>query len=346
MNYRSIFAARIGVLGTVLAVVAGASLAAAPTVSAASLPASGSPAALTAALPLAETRSTAITVSAYNVHKSSSGPSWSGRRAAVAKNLTDQEPDVIALAEATPASVISPSGAKVKQYNDLLALIDDDIPYEFAAAGDYTNGTKLAYNSRRLTVLNEGSKILKKLGTQRRYAVWAVFADKTSGERVFVVATHLEPGKGSSTVTKYNSTRITQAKQIVNLINDKNPMGHPVVIAGDFNSSRGTKPSNGPYNVFLKYGFVDPLDNAKASWSTGANAIAESMPGVEYNSANHFERTAARTKFPIGTHVDYILVSKGTRVAQYRMVVDVEDGKFVGTIPSDHNQVKAVVRLP
>lgn len=345
MNSRSRFPARIGVLGTVLAVVAGASLAAAPTVSAASVPASGSPAAATAALPMA-TGSTSITVSAYNVHKSSSGPSWPGRRAAVAKNLTDQSPDVIALAEATPASVISPSGAKVKQYNDLLALIDDDVPYRFAAAGDYTNGTKLAYDSSRLTVLNDGSKILKKLGTQRRYAVWAVFGDKVSGERVFVVATHLEPGKGSSTVTKYNSTRITQAKQIVNLINEKNPLRHPVVIAGDFNSSRGTQPSNGPYNVFLRYGFVDPLDNAKASWSTGANAIAESMPGVEYNSANHFERTAARTKFPIGTHVDYILVSKGVGVSQYRMVVDVENGEFVGTIPSDHNQVKAVVRLP
>ncbi len=346
MSYRSRPTARIGVLGTVLAVVAGASLAAAPTGYAAGVPSSGMAAQAAAVLPMA-TGSASITVSAYNIHKASSGPSWSSRRSAVAKNITDQAPDVIALAEATPVSVTSPSGAKVKQYNDLLALIDNDIPYKFAAAGDYTSGTKLAYNSRRLTLLNEGSKILKKLGSQRRYAVWAVFGNTSNDERIFVVATHLEPGKSTNTTTKYNTVRISQAKQIVSLIKDKNPMGHDVVIAGDLNSSRGTEPSNGPYNAFVRAGYVDPLDNTKASWTTGANAIAESMVDVEYNSANHFEREAARTKFPIGTHVDYVLVSKGTRVAQYQMVVDVDSaGDFIGTIPSDHNQVKAVIRLP
>lgn len=293
------------------------------------------------------TASPGISVSAYNVHKASSGPSWTDRRRAVAENITRQQPDVIALAEASPVSVVTPSGAKVKQYNDLLALINDDIPYRFVAAGNYTNGTKLAYNSRRLTSLNEGSKALSQLGEQRRYAVWAVFSDKASGKRVFVVATHLEPGKGSATDTTYNNARIAQAAEIVALAKAKNPKGHPVVVAGDFNSNRSTEPSNGPYDTLIAAGLVDPLDNARAAWTTGSNAIAETMVGVEYNSANAFETRARRTSFPIGTHVDYVLVSRGVRVVQYRMVVDVDAaGDFVGTIPSDHNQVSAVIRLP
>ncbi len=293
------------------------------------------------------TASPAIAVSTYNVHKASSGPSWTDRRRAVAENITRLAPDVIALAEASPVSVITPSGAKVKQYNDLLSLIDDDIPYRFAASDSYTSGTKLAYNSRRLTLLNEGKKTLTELGEQRRYAVWAVFSDKASGKRVFVVATHLEPGKGSATDTKYNTARIAQAKEILALVKARNPKGHPVVIAGDLNSNRSTEPSNGPYETLTDAGLVDPLDNAKASWTTGSNAIAETMVGVEYNSANAFETRARRTSFPIGTHVDYVLVSKGVRVVQYQVVVNVDSaGDFVGTIPSDHNQVSAVIRLP
>lgn len=288
-----------------------------------------------------------VTVSTYNVHKARSGPSWPDRREAVAKNITSQSPDVIALGEATPISVTNSAGDRVRQYTDLLELIDDDIPYKYAASGDYTSGTKLAYNSARLVVLAQGSKILKKLGSSRRYAVWATFEDRQSGKRLFVVATHLEPGKGSASNTKYNKARVSQARQILALVADKNPKGHPVVIAGDLNSSRSTKPSNGPYNVFLGGGMVDPLDNAKASWTTGQNAIAETMIDVEYSSYNDFERKARRTSFPIGTNVDYVLVSRGVRVAQYQTVVDVDsDGRFVGTIPSDHNQVKAIIHLP
>lgn len=295
----------------------------------------------------AATTSPAIAVSAYNVHKSSSGPSWAERRQSVADNITSQAPDVIALAEATPVSVINPAGKKVKQHADLLDLIDNRLPYKYVASTANTSGTKLAYNSKRLTVLKEGSKILTKLGSARRYAVWATFKDQKSAKRMFVVATHLEPGKGSSANTKYNQARISQAKQILKLVKAKNPKKHPVVIAGDLNSSRSTTPNNGPYNVFTKGGMIDPLDNAKAAWNTGANAIAETMVDVEYNSANAFERKARRTKFAIGTNVDYVLVSSGVRVAQYRNVVDVDsDGNYVGLIPSDHNQVKAIIHLP
>jgi len=96
--------------------------------------------------------------------------------------------------------------------------------------------------------------------------------------------------------------------------------------------------------AFTRGGMVDPLDNLRAGWEAGANAIAEKLVDVEYNSANKWERVAPRTKFDVGTNVDYVLVSKGVRVSHYQTVVDVDsDGRFIGTIPSDHNQIKAVV---
>lgn len=340
MSFRLGALARPAAIGTAVALVLGASVSTAP-LSRAAVPA--------AVILPAATWSSGITVATYNIHKASSdgaGESWASRRDEVAQTIVRHAPDVIALAEATPKTVSSADGGSARQYNDLLELIDNRIPYRFAAAGNYTNGTKLAYNADRLTLLAHGSKILRKLGSQRRYAVWATFG-APGGERFFVVATHLEPGRGSSTTTKYNTTRTRQAKQILALIAAENPKGHPVVVAGDFNSSRSTEPYNGPYLAFTRGGLVDPLDNLKAGWDAGADAIAEKLVDVEYNSANKYSRVAPRTKFRVGTNVDYVLVSPDVRVSLYQTVLDVDaEGRFVGTIPSDHNMVKAVIHLP
>jgi endonuclease/exonuclease/phosphatase family metal-dependent hydrolase len=119
------------------------------------------------------------------------------------------------------------------------------------------------------------------------------------------------------------------------------------VVTGDMNSSRSAKPNNGPYIKYIKAGLIDPLDNATGSWASGENAIAENIVDAEYNSFNAYASTARRTSYPIGTNVDYILVSKDVRVSLWRTVVNLDTaGKFAGTIPSDHNLVTATIHLP
>ncbi|MCW2824457.1 MAG: hypothetical protein JWQ91_1374 [Aeromicrobium sp.] len=322
---------RVAALATVATVVLGSALATGQTAQADVAASSGRTAAVAAP-------SSAVTVASYNVRKIYSTADWGNRRVAVADNIKSAAPDVIGLSEATPKTW---AGNGRRQWADLLALMGK--PYALATKGSDSSGTQLAYNSSRLSVASSGVKVLYKKGSARRYAVWAVFKDRLSGKAFFAVTTHLEPG--SQTNSGYNTVRIKQARQVRDLAKVRSG-GRPVVILGDMNSSRAAKPYNGQYKVFTGAGYVDPLDNAKATWDVGRNAIAENIVDAQYNTANHFSRQAPRTKLPIGTHIDYLYVSPGIRVETWRQVVSVDaDGTFVGTIPSDHNMIEMQVHL-
>jgi endonuclease/exonuclease/phosphatase family metal-dependent hydrolase len=47
-----------------------------------------------------------------------------------------------------------------------------------------------------------------------------------------------------------------------------------------------------------------------------------------------------------GAHIDYIYVPQSVRVTSWRMVMRLNHGQFVGTIPSDHNPVVANLAVP
>ena len=284
----------------------------------------------------------AINVLSYNVNKvSNTNHPWEGRRDAVAANILAQSPDVVALQEASPLTVIGADGSSVTQYDDLLQRLGST--YQLATRKG-SSGTKLAYNTSRLSVVDAGATALTTLGSATRYAVWAVFKDNRNGSKFFVLNTHLEPGSGS--VAEYNQARGKQAEEILQLIANYSDR-LPVVLAGDFNSARTAKPENVPYVAFTGVGLVDPTDNSAASWATGQNAAAQSLIDPEYNSFNGYEAKARRTSFPQGTYIDYILTDPRIRVAQFRTVVDLDrKGRFVGTIPSDHNALVATIVLP
>lgn len=283
-----------------------------------------------------------LNVVSYNVLKTGSGPTWASRRMAVAGNILRQHPDVIALQEAVGNKVTDSAGKTVPQYTDVLQLLGD--PYRFVTTKG-SGGTKLAYDSSRLTVVTADVAPLTTYGSATRYAVWSILQDKTSGKQFFALSTHLEPGTSDSTV--YNDARIRQAQEVLALIAAQNTRKLPVVVAGDLNSSRATYPENGAYRVFTGAGLVDPLGRSQNSLLAGQDATAEHIIDGAYNSFNGFDVTARRTGYPIGTNVDYILVSGAARVAQWRTVVDVDSARrFVGTIPSDHNLITATVHLP
>jgi hypothetical protein len=94
-------------------------------------------------------------------------------------------------------------------------------------------------------------------------------------------------------------------------------------------------------------GFIDPLGNTYKADMPSGSATAEKTVGAFYDSFNGFKRLAkARNDYGNGTYLDYIFTSK-MRVAEWRTVVRVDSaGNFVGTIPSDHNMIRATVVLP
>jgi endonuclease/exonuclease/phosphatase family metal-dependent hydrolase len=282
-----------------------------------------------------------IKVATYNVCSvacDAGGHPWEGaREAAVVANLAAQSPDVIGLQEMDRSKLAvflaDLNRASGRSYQT------SDLPTK---GGSGT--TKLAYDTGLFTMASSEHGVLAlsagDSGTQK-YAVWAILTDKRSGKRLFVVANHLVAG------TAYQELRKTQSAEIVGLVAAKNTKKLPVVIAGDFNSNRDASPSNVVYDVLSAAGFKEPLGNTNKSWTVSRQATAEHRVDLDYSTYNGFASYARRAKYANGSDIDYIWHSAQIRVAMTRVVVNVNTaGKFVGTIPSDHNLLTATIHLP
>lgn len=276
----------------------------------------------------------------YNVRKTGGSPSWASRRSKLIAAIKAQNPDIIALQEAVPTKVTGLKSKQVPQYTDIIQRLGSAFAY---VSDKSSSGTRLAYRVSRFNVTASGVVALPTLGSSQRYAVWAKLKDKETARSLFVVDTHLEPG--SNTSASYNQARVDQADSILALLRSNNSTDLPVLVLGDLNSSRASKPDDGPMGVFNNAGLRDPLDGAEASWLAGSKASAEHLMDMEYNSFNNLEKLARRTAYPVGTRVDNILVSTRIRVASWRTVVDLDaNGRFV-SVPSDHNMLAVTLHL-
>ena len=71
------------------------------------------------------------------------------------------------------------------------------------------------------------------------------------------------------------------------------------------------------------------------------------------NTANHFDRDVRNWSFWFkqdkpGNNIDWIFASNWLPVIEYKVVVDYDPDTWMvnGVIPSDHNMVRATLRLP
>lgn len=282
-----------------------------------------------------------IKVATYNVCSiacDAGGHPWEGaREAAVVANLAAQSPDIIALQEMDRSKLTA-----------FLADLNTASGRNYQTSDPPTKGgsgtTKLAYDADIFTMASADHGVLAlsagDSGTQK-YAVWAILNDKRSGKRLFVVANHLVAGSA------YQELRRTQAAEVVALVTAKNTKKLPVVIAGDFNSNRDSKPSNVVYDVLTTAGYRDPLGNPDKSWTISTKATAEHRVDLSYSTFNNFDAYARRSKYANGSDIDYVWHSASIRVAMSQVVVDVDTrDRFVGTIPSDHNLLVTTIHLP
>jgi Metal-dependent hydrolase len=297
--------------------------------------------------------------------------SWEARRAAVARTILGQKPDVIGIQEASQGNL---KGSTLSQYDNLQALLGD--PYRLTNAYRYNCATstsssscsyvnrgasqsvRIIYNAETLELLASGSKLLAKVTSNdnKRYLAWAKLRQISTGKEFYFGTTHLQPnpaGKTTAYDSKYTPLRDTQAKQIRDELTRVNPNRLPIVLAGDFNS-RWNSPAatagtyrNGPYTIFTGAGYSDPLNSGSAAGRTLGPQPGMSRLDAEYYSANGYERKALRSaNGSVGTNIDYILVSNA-RATAWATVVDVDKrtGEFVGIIPSDHNLIRADLDL-
>lgn len=312
-----------------------------------------------------------LSVASYNIKCANCGSgdelSWNDRKDAVISAIKKQSPDILGTQEASQGWVKDSNGVQIKlsQFEDLKnGLVAAGTDYELTnskrnnCVNDATpvncviwdqgasQGTKILYNKSTMELLAAGSKKLPSISeaNNARYMAWGTFLQKSTGNRVFFVDTHLEPTSGDD----YYILRKQQAETIKTEIASKNVDNLPVIIVGDMNSSKWNIPDNTPYDVFVNAGYLDPIGNTYAETLPSGTGFAENVINANYSSFNGFQRYPDNIKpaGSYGSHLDYIFTSK-MRMSEWKMALELdENGYYEGVIPSDHNMITAKVELP
>lgn len=317
----------------------------------------------TAAAPAAPDQP-ALTVASYNVRcancytgQNQEEP-WTARRDGVVAQIVARRPDVIGIQEASQAYL---SGTKTPQFVDLRdRLRAAGAPYELTNLNAYncrdastptdcvpkdqgaSQGTRIAYNSDTVDLVDQGSKVLPSCGgCNNRYLAWGIFKQKATGKSFFLGDVHTQ------WMTKYAALRQEELRVAMDEVQARNTDNVPVFMVGDFNSTRYQTPSNAPYDEVIARGLTDPLGQTAQSPEVSAQGTAEVRIRANYNSHNNFLRTVAKfADWENGSNLDYILTTP-MRVLLWETVLDVDaQDNLVGTIPSDHNMILVQAVLP
>lgn len=295
------------------------------------------PAAATSKIPSGPTP---VRVATYNIRcHSCGGASWSSRRIPIASLITDQNPDVVGVQEAQQSN---PRGFGVSQFTDLVrALAQTGAEYVVTEpAIGASKGERIIYKPSALKLLNKGVIRYSSQGGSAtpRYAVWAIFRQRSTGREMAFFSTHLEP--------RSSSVRYAQSRQLAASIAGIAD-GRPVVALGDFNASQFR--NYRIHQAMTGAGLVDPLGVQASSKVPAPDAPVEKRIRTNYDSFNDARRVASRgTPDPQGNgvYIDYIFTSP-MRVLEFEHVLRLDGaGRFAGVIPSDHNMLRADVVLP
>jgi hypothetical protein len=295
------------------------------------------------------TGGTSITTMTYNVREASAdnqpdgnnhGAPWDQRKGPAAALIRTAMPDVIAVEEA--ASFVD--GSTTERQADSLAdalgspykLARTEIPpteKHYFRTGDYiiynSNTVRAddpagAYPDHRYWDLGHSA-----LGHQH-WAVYQEFTDLATGARFLFVAFHLivvntNPSTDDAAREDQTQSMIQQAQSF-----DAGP-NLPIVYAGDTNSAvESSHPVDGPRVAMRAHHIAD------------AFAVATSRHHAQYNTGNQYYRTPPASSI----HLDAIFADPGVGVTSWDQLLNLNHGKFVLPIPSDHNPVVARVVIP
>jgi endonuclease/exonuclease/phosphatase family metal-dependent hydrolase len=270
------------------------------------------------------------------------------------RNPAAAAPDVIAVQEANQ----SYSKFDARCTNQLIDLrnrlnASGGRHYEATSLSPSTSvGTRILFDTARLRLEAAGSVLLAPRTTTHPHLAWAVFQMRTGGQRFFFGSVHLVPQENATS----NTVRDAEWNRLIALLAD--PVltrGLPVVLGGDFNARRSdtTQPSALTHLPLMDsagvgdslLGDLDPADREL----TVDQARPEATANAYCSSTNGFRVLQHCEKDPngIGQHLDYLFASNDLLVRTWAMVLDLDaQDNWLGTIPSDHNLVRATVTLP
>jgi len=318
----------------------------------------------------AATSPTTLRVGSFNIQSVSLDKTsglqrpWRQRRATVVSQVMGEKLDVLGIQEANPSKTfISRLVDGANQYRDVQIglnkaggnfALTNPYPYNCVNSGTtykcvYKNrhashGDRILYNTSTLSLVSEGTTrySVQGPGADPRFAVWAVLKVRATGEQFLFVNTHLRAGPAS--------TRRSQWYQMMSRI-DAVANARPVVAVGDFNVHKFDPLSAEMLPAMRNAGYGDVL-NQRYEVNPVASPRAVSTVNGWFNTANHlsgdtrdfsYYKNHAKT----GNNIDWIFASNELRVDQWKVVVnyDPDTLRMRGTLPSDHNMVRATLSL-
>ncbi|SEQ16473.1 endonuclease/exonuclease/phosphatase family protein [Microlunatus flavus] len=314
----------------------------------------------------AKPASAPLRVATYNIRNANSFDGkknekrWEDRRGAVVAAIKGQDLDVLAVQEATQGMLHDAESerARVNQYEDLVNRlggawqVTNEAHYNCANSGSpnrcayrYTGaseGNRILYDADRVDLVDQGSRLLPvPAGKGDNYMTWAELRQRSTGKRFMVSNLHTV-GTDAQYKTKNKQARLALAE-----LKENNSDDLPMIALGDWNSSRFEKPSNGPYDTYVKAGFVDPLGGAyKTHKPKGATVEHRIRTWLNSSNPKWSRKAPGHKAWGNGSYIDYILTTP-MRVSEWETVAKLDKkGRYKGVIPSDHNMVRATVWLP
>lgn len=288
---------------------------------------------------------------------------WRERRRVIIDEILDQKIQLLGIQEAHPGrflDVAYPDGEN--QYLDLknglnkagghFRLTD---PTSFNCEDGHTwrncryrdrgasRGTRILYNAAKFAVLDKGSVLFRRQAAgDDRYLVWAKVRHRATGRELLFATTHLVSG--------HDRIRLAQWRQLKRKV-ARLGQGLPVVVAGDFNVQKYHWIAGRMLPAMKRAGFGDVLNQEFRTNPVRRPRAEKSVHGW-VNSYNHNRTDVAtfsynRQRHKTGNNIDWIFASNRLRVSEWRVVLRFNPRTLQvrGTLPSDHNLVKAVLHL-
>lgn len=266
------------------------------------------------------------------------GHHWSKRRKAIAADIHDEKLDVIGIQEAY-------EDADRRSLLDAVNADGGHYAMEWPANDRQGRDNRILYDTRHLELLDSGYEKYPEQAPDdyERDLVWAILRHKATGHTFLFVTTHLTP-ENSRKVRLQGLHLIDRVREI----NEDRDPKLPVVVVGDFNTSKFQKRGSSIIDKMDEAGFGDVLGQRYGTYEL-RDPRAEKRIDAWIGSFNDYDRDMSDhvvAKDRIGHNIDWIFATNSLRIPRWRTVVHFEDDRVKGVIASDHYLVTAHIVLP
>jgi hypothetical protein len=190
-------------------------------------------------------------------------------------------------------------------------------------------GNYILYDASVVTPVRAGGHWIIGRPSASRYAQYQIFRTNATGATFLFVTTHLDASHGAS----WDRTRGVQTRSMIAQSSAYAASSGvtSIIYTGDFNSFPSEfARTDYPGSAMLAAGFADGIQ------------VAASRKNAQYDSINGLFRRPPKGR----GSADHVFVSPGIGVQSWGELLHVSGGKFVGTIPSDHNPIVSSITVP